>query len=482
MRIFALCSLCLVASVLLIGSAHAAPEAGKAGASAAWATSRGLSAAQIEQVATGLRSDDAKAREVAANALMSLHAESLPGIAGRLAALRIARPSPERVLAIMTALRHAVGSRRADDRVDRASGVLSVLASDHDKAVQKVLEPLLLLRSLERIGTLQSQALMANVLTVDPGESWDHEARMLRERQGMALLPGLIALRSHEEVRVRNWAQAGVRALGMEEPSVVTSLGDTHRVAQAVLAYSEPLDFQAMPVVVRLVASEKLEVRQAARTAVARFGRNAIWQLRLLYEEVAGQRASSDWDSERTASELYAVLDRGAIEEADTLLAQGMAHLVAGRLDPMKQLYDRLLALFPLYEDHQKLAPGYAAFGDKKLADDQLVEARDAFQRALRLDPKAQEAGRWRAQVAYADAELSLSRGVVDLHLYQTALSHDPDHKAAAEALDRLSGAQASRERTKKRMAAGLALGLLAGALVLGLRSRKRSAAVTATA
>jgi tetratricopeptide (TPR) repeat protein len=157
-----------------------------------------------------------------------------------------------------------------------------------------------------------------------------------------------------------------------------------------------------------------------------------------------------------------------------------MAHLVAGRIDPMKQLYDRLLALFPLYEDHEKLAPGYAALGDARLADDKLVEARDAFQRALRLAPKAQEAGRWRAQVAYADAELSLSRGVLDLHLYQTALSHDPSHKAAAEALDRLSGAQASRERTKKRMAAGLALGLLAAGLVLGLRSRKRAAAAVA--
>ena len=466
MRLSALLSLCLLASALPIGSARAEPI---------WVGSRGLSAAQLEQVATGLRSNDPKAREAAVGALGSLHAESLPGIAERLTSLRQARPAPERVLAIMTALRHAVGSRRADDRVDRAGGVLSVLASDHDKAAQKVIEPLLLLRSLERIGTLQSQTLMASVLTVDPGDSWEHEARMLRERQGMSLLPGLLALRSHEDSRVRNWAQAGVRALGMEDPSVVTALGDTHRVAQAVLAYSEPMDFQAMPVVVRLVASDKLEVRQAARTAVARFDRNAIWQLRLLYEEVAGQRASGDWDATRTASELYAVLDRGAIEEADTLLAQGMQHLVAGRLDQMQLLYDRLLALFPMYTEHTKLAPGYAALGERKLQSDELVAARDAYQRALRLDPKAKEAKRWRAQVAYVDAELSLSHGVLDLHLYEAALAHDPDHKAASEALDRLSGAQASRERAKKRMAAGLALGLLAAGVVLVMRSRKRT-------
>lgn len=474
-RPFALPALTFAACVLLIGSALAAPDAPASG-SPTWATSRGLSAERIEQIALGLGSDDAKARELAARALTSLHAESLPGIAERLTQLRQARPSPERVLALMTALRHAVGSRRADDRIDRASGVLAVLARDRDKAARKVIEPLLLLRSLEQIGTLASQTLIASVLTIDAGDSWDHEARMLRERLGLALLPGLIALRSHEDARVRNWAQAGMRALGMEDPAVVTALGDTHLVARAVAAYSEPLDFQAMPVLVRLVASDKLEVQQAARAAVVRFGRNAIWQLRLLYEEVAGQRASTDWDATRTANELYAVLDRGAVEEADTLLAQGMAHLVAGRLDQMQVSYDRLLALFPLYEDHEKLAPGYAALGEKKLATDELVAARDAYARALRLDPKAKDAERWRAQVAYADAELSLSRGVLDLHLYETALAHDPDHKAAARALDRLSGAQASRERTKKRVAAGLALGLILAALFVGLRNRRRAA------
>jgi len=473
-----LLALSVTASALLVEVASAAPEQAAPGAS--WVGNRGLSAEQIGQVAAGLRSDDAKAREHAAKALSQLHAESLPGIVGRLAGLRHARPSPERITEIMTALRHAVGSRRADDRVDRAAGVLAVLARERDGAVQKVIEPLLLMRSLERIGTLPAHVALAGVLVLDGGDAWEHEARLLRERQGMALLPGLIALRSHEESRVRNWAQQGVRALGMEDPSVVTSLKDSHLVAQAVLAYSEPLDFQAMPVLVRLVASDKLEVRQAARTAVQRFGRNAIWQLRTLYEEVAGQRASPDWDASRTASELYAVLDRAAVEEADTLLAQGMAHLVAGRLEEMQPLYDRLLALFPLYAEQAKLAPGYAALGDKKLAADELVAARDAFQRALRLDPKAVDEKRWRAQLAYTEAELSLSRGVLDLHLYEQALAYDPEHEKAARTLDRLSGAQASRERTKKKVAAGAALALLLGGLLLSIRTRRRDPEGTA--
>ena len=62
-------------------------------------------------------------------------------------------------------------------------------------------------------------------------------------------------------------------------------------------------------------AADKLEVREAARAAVARFGKNAVWQMRQLYSEVAGKAADKRWDAERTAHELYAVLDRDAREQ-----------------------------------------------------------------------------------------------------------------------------------------------------------------------
>jgi tetratricopeptide (TPR) repeat protein len=464
---------------LRAGTAHGQPPSANAELAQGELHSRGLSGARLQHLASALSSDDAQARAAAVNALLGLHAESLPGITERLSALRAVRPPPERVLEIMTALRHAAGSRRADDNVDRQRGVLPLLAQDRSQAVRSVIEPLLLLRALERIGSFEALVKAADVLALDAGGSWDHEARLLRERGGLKLLPALIALRSHAESRVRNWAQQGVRALGMEDPAVATTLEDPSLVAAVVRAYSEPLDFPAMPVVVRLVASDKLQVQNAARAAVARFGRNAIWQLRTLYEEVAGQRASADWDAARTSSELYAVLDRAATEEGDTLLAQGMAHFVAGRLEPMAESYDRLLALFPFYGERAKLAPGYAALGQDKLARDrksgetagkELSAARDAYQRALRLAPKAPDAPRWRAQLAFIDAELSLSRGVVDLKLYERALAHDPEHAAAAQAKDRLSGAAAARDRTRKKLAALGALALLGGVAVLLLK------------
>jgi hypothetical protein len=72
--------------------------------------------------------------------------------------------------------------------------------------------------------------------------------------------------------------------------------------------------------------------------------------------------------------------------------------------------------------------------------------------------------------------------GVVDLDGYDRALRQQPDHGAAADARDRLSGARAARERKYRRVAAGAAIGLLLGWIALLLRSRRRGAVQAANA
>jgi tetratricopeptide (TPR) repeat protein len=262
----------------------------------------------------------------------------------------------------------------------------------------------------------------------------------------------------------------------MTEPERATAVTDSSLAAQVVAAYAQPLDFSAMPVLVRLTAHDKLEVRLAARKAVARFGRNAIWQLRTLYQEATSERADPSWDSERTARKLYTALDRSAIEQADRWIEQGNKRLEAGDVDGMQAAYDRVLAVFPWLERGAALAPGYAALGTARLEHDRLQDARQAYDRALRLDPHAPDHKRWRAQLAFIDAEISLSRGVIDLHGYERAIGSDPTHAAARDALDRLSGARAEREQMHKRAAAFGALGLLVPLAWMLLRGRGRGA------
>ena len=148
----------------------------------------------------------------------------------------------------------------------------------------------------------------------------------------------------------------------------------------------------------------------------------------------------------------------------------------------MQRAYDRLLAQYPDFDERHKLAPGYTALGEQRLAQDELPEARAAYQRALRLAPDADNAPALRAQLAFLDAELALTGGVVDLDGYDRALRDDPDHAQARDARDQLSGEKAARERRERRMAAGIAIALLLGCAVLLLRGRKKAAPVAETA
>jgi tetratricopeptide (TPR) repeat protein len=309
---------------------------------------------------------------------------------------------------------------------------------------------------------------------------WDRELRLARERAGMTLLPSLIALRSSPEPRVRGWAQAGVRALNMDDPIAATSLPDARLAAEVVRAYGDPLDYQAMPRVVRLAGSDKLQIRAAARATIDRFGKNAIWQLRELYAEVAGQPAERGWSTAKTAAELYAALDREQVEDSETLLSQGLSKFVAGELDVMQERFDRLLALDPSFDARAKMAPGYAALGALRFQQNKLAAARDAYQRALRLAPQAEDARALRGQLAFIDAELALSRGVADLDGYRAALQHDPQLKPAQNALDELSGAARARDRSRKRIAAGAAVGLLVMLALTLARGRRRARAAQA--
>jgi tetratricopeptide (TPR) repeat protein len=436
---------------------------------------------QLTRYAEQLGHADGEVRARAAEVLSSLGVESLPAVQARLGARLSTRPSAEEAARVLTAFRHAAGSRRADDEVDLRGGVLPVLARERSAAVLAMAEPLLLLRSIEAMEDGRAHTLIASFVSLDAG-SWDNELRLLRKRMGLAFLPTLIALRSHEEAVVRRFAQAGVAALGMEDPTVALALPEPHLRAELVRAYGNPPEYAAMPLIVRMVGSESLQVRAAARETVDRFGKNAIWQVRELYEELTGQAANKSWSFERSARELYTVIDRHEIEEADTLLARGMQSYVAEDISAMERSFDLLLAKYPNFAERDKLAPGYAALGLRRFEAGQLASSLDAYRRALRLAPKNPDEVQWRAQLEFVSAELALTQGVVDLAGYERALAIEADHAGARAAYERLSGEHGKRVRENKRFAALCALGLLLAAVMVGLLGRTSAAKSQVTA
>ncbi len=449
--------------------------------SAAQATGGGLvssgapSSEELSLWVQDLASDEPATRQRAYQFLSTLEEDATSSIAQRLAALKRSRPRPERVRQVLTAIRHAVGSRRADDSVDIAPGVLSVLERQRDPSALQVVEPLLLLRSLERIATREAGLLIAELLDFDEG-AWTQETRRAQARVGTALLPALIELRGHADAAVRRWARRGIRVLGMRDPVVATAQSDHHLTAQVLRAYANPLDFKALPVITSFLGNDRTEVREAARWSMAQFKQNAIWQLREAYEEAVGRRPEPSWTWKVLSERLYAHLDQPLIERARRSLEKGLSAQREGDWKAMERHFARALTFHPAFAGRAQMAPGFAALGAARLKADDLQGAARAYRRALRLAPDSDAAGKWRAQLAFVTSERLLTKGVVDLIGYRKALEHDPAHGGANEAVDRLSGAWGARRRVAKYWARIGAVMLLAVFGLCLLYSRRRPA------
>jgi cytochrome c-type biogenesis protein CcmH/NrfG len=143
----------------------------------------------------------------------------------------------------------------------------------------------------------------------------------------------------------------------------------------------------------------------------------------------------------------------------------------------MRSFYDSVLRAAPSLASRGDLAPGYAVLAARELEADRLDEALRLYGRAVRLAPDHSSADAWRAEIAFIEAEQSLSRGVVDIGSYERAVALRPGHASATRALATLDPtSEAAREVTRKWWAAGAAALLVLAAVFL-LQRRRRGAA-----
>ena len=95
---------------------------------------------------------------------------------------------------------------------------------------------------------------------------------------------------------------------------------------------------------VSFAGTERSQVRDAARQAIALMGETANWQLRDAYENVVGKRPQRDWSWERTARELFGELDRLRSSEVSDLFEAGLKAQSDGDLERMRSAFDQVLA------------------------------------------------------------------------------------------------------------------------------------------
>lgn len=435
---------------------------------------------RLEGWLADLRSEDEGRRQGAYDALTTLDETMLPAIRARIARVRRERPAPHRAYDTFSRIRRAAGSTRADDDVDLAPGVLVVLREDRSDRVLRMAEPLLLWRSLERMGTLEAGQAMYPLIGLD-GDLWRWEERRVVARMGRGIIAAAILGRADADPRVREWSSAALRRLRAEVPGLAVQQLEPAQLVDVLRAFAMTRVQSAMRVIASFVTSDHRSVRRAARWALAQYGGNAVWALRAEYHTRTGERAPEQWGWRRLTDALYARLDAQRTEPVRRAREAGLAALERGELEEARRQLADVLARSPDVEEPRPIAEAYAALGAAALREGALDRAED-YRRALRLDPEHPEAPRWRGALAFAEAERSRARGVLDPSAYEDVLAVDPAHEGALRALALAERHAAVREpphRAPWRWALWAALGLamLGGILALGGRPRRREEA-----
>ncbi len=458
------------ASLIVIGRWLTPTSAG------AQATPAPLLIVDLDAVRARLGSDDPHQREGAHNALLELDEQALDAVAARVVALASRRPTADELTVALADIRRATGSRRADDRVDIESGVLPALAVRRDAAMISACESVLLWRALERIGSTRAYRLIADVVALD-GSPWEQETQRLLERAGPRLGPMLIAVRNHPNATVRRWSRQGTASLGFDQPGRAVQqravAEDATLLSDTLRSWGAVHQLDAMRVIASYVGSEHGEVRDAARSALASYGRNAIWIVREQLALVSGTEVDPHWGSERALQALLDAHDEARLAPVRAELASGLAALTHGNLDAMGAHFGRVLLRAPELAHRDQMAIGYARLGAARREAHDLAGAERAYRRALLLGGSSPEAVPWRDALRGVQADSELARGVADVHLYRQIAARYPEDRFASEVLSRLSGERAAEERHRKRVAAAwaaLSMFLAAVALLVGRR------------
>ena len=346
--------------------------------------------------------------------------------------------------------------------VDIAPGVEVLLATDRSSATLRMAEPLLLLRSLERIGTTEALRLVPAVLRLD-GEPWRMEGRRVTIRMGDRIAAAAIQARSDDDnPEGRTWARWTTDRLDLDNPGALAQRMGGDQLADVLRAYATTHTLSAIPVVASFVDADQRRLRDAAREALRDFRQNGIWVARETFETRLGEEPDLAWGWERTLDELYERLDAARAAHLLTALADATAALEGGRGEEARTLLDGALARSPELATPEA-ATLYARIADLEVDPDE----RDALlRRAIAIAPDAPTTDAWRGRLVFDDAQRSLAGGVLDAEAFARAATLAPactDCVAMQGALEAQAAAVEVDRTVPLAIAAALflALGLL---------------------
>ncbi len=373
--------------------------------------------------------------------------------------LLAAASTPAKIGETLQAVQKASGAKYWSEDFDLVTALVQLPAADPE-AYRVVLGTACILRALAKDG---SQPAVSRMILVAP----DH-AQMLRfevtrrvKALGEKAIAPLILARSDK--RVRGFAWSTLDAMNKKIPGDAVQTRSNDILAAILQAYGATKDADALGAVMSFVGSEREEVRTAARKAVLAYGDAALAKLRETLGNIQGP-PPNDWNAERVAQALFAILDKQRTADVDALVEDGVSKSSQGDFRGAVVSFDKVLARLPMHPQRALFAPAYAELA-LSLEETDHEGARVAFRKSLELAPEGTHAAQCRAELAVMDGEDLLARGIEDREPFEHALTLDPGNPKARAGLERIDArAREHEERGRKWLWA-----ILAGAAFLVL-------------
>jgi len=290
-------------------------------------------------------------------------------------------------------------------------------------------------------------------------------------------VPALIEGRQHDAKIVQRFSTKQLDLLGRAIPGEAVGVTDPQVLADILRAYGRTRDVDAVRVILSFSNSDRIQLREAAREAIAAIGEPGIWQLRDAYLNQTGNKAPRDFSWDRIARELFGMYDRARLAEVYKLMDEGAAHAAASKWVEATAAFDKVLARSPIFERRKEMVPAYVAHA-KTLEDKEPAAALEMLRKALRLDPKGEGARKIEAEIAYLEGMTLIAKGTPDKFPLTKAIELDPGHEGAKRALADLEQERIvpKKSHLRRHVAAG-GIGLAALLALIFLSRRKPSAA-----
>jgi tetratricopeptide (TPR) repeat protein len=436
---------------------------------------------ELDARLTKLCSNDEAEREAARREALEVDAKLVPAIRFRLASISEGANHDDLKQLLLKIRQKGRDDVRDEQVADGKRGKVATPdylqmagehADPHSKLWCSLTSVLAGSRMLAQIGTVEAVRGLIDVY-VRYGEFLRVDTQLEIEDLGDRALPALIEAKRHPAEKIAKWADRELDALGKGIPSEAVQSSDLQVLSDVLRAYGRIRDPDAARIVVSFANSERAQVREASRQAIAMLGEVGAWQLRDTYETVVGKKPPRDWNWERTARELFAEFDRLRSAEVSQLFDAGVAARQKGDLETMRKAFDQVLTRSPDYQKRDELAAAYLEYA-QKTQQNNASGALAAARRAERLG-KGSDVEKVATSLRLTlEAEELAASGIADRTLLTRALEVNPSNSQAQSELVRFDHGEVKTDDSFRYLGAG-AIGFVALAAIAFVLLRRET-------